>query len=278
MDDTKNNIAETVAREARKPVVMEINGLKVLALPDGYKTEDLDKLMPAPRRKIANVTLGDTDSFIDYTKRHGSLDTATVWCDAAFREGKVKLTAILNDHGETATEPHWRDHIANYTPTFATEWTRWFTKDKQQFSQPDFAAFIEENIRDIAGDGDTSASGAQMLEMALNFEANQDLRFKSAMRLQNGAVQISFAENDDAQTLTKMQMFDKFGIGIPVFWGGQAYAIEARLRYRARDGKVVFWFELIRPDKVLEDAAKGLVEQVKTGTGLPLFYGHPFAR
>lgn len=115
-----------------------------------------------------------------------------------------------------------------------------------------------------------------MLEMALSFEANQDMRFKSAIRLQNGGVQMSFVQDDDDQTLQKMQLFERFAIGIPVFWNGDAYRIEARLRYRVRDGKLTFWYDLLRQDKVLEAATKTVIEQIRTNTGNPFFFGEPF--
>ena len=117
-----------------------------------------------------------------------------------------------------------------------------------------------------------------MLEMALTFEANQDMRFKSAIRLQNGGVQMSFVQDDDAQTLQKMQVFDRFSIGLPVFWNGDAYRIDARLRYRVRDGKLTFWFELIRQDKVLEAATQTLIGQIREKTGNPFFFGEPFSQ
>ena len=276
-DKDQTNIAETIFREARKPGLLELGGNDThLAVPDGFKLEDIEKFMPVPRRKRGKVSMNDADSFIAYAKRHGSLTASTIWCDANYQTGKIKLTAILNDHGEAQEETAWRDHIATFAPAFSEEWNRWYQKHAQPFDQAAFAAFLEENSKDIAS-AEGSPTGVQMLEMALGFEANQDLRFKSAMRLQNGAVQISYVENDDDQTLKKMQMFDKFSIGIPVFWEGEAYRIDARLRYRARDGKVNFWFELIRPDKVLEDATKGLVEKVKTETGRPFFNGNPFA-
>lgn len=116
-----------------------------------------------------------------------------------------------------------------------------------------------------------------MLEMALTFEANQDMRFKSAIRLQSGGVQMQFVQDDDAQTLQKMQVFDRFSLGFPVFWNGDAYRIDARLRYRVRDGKLTFWFELIRQDKVLESATQTLISQIREKTGNPFFFGDPFA-
>lgn len=86
---------------------------------------------------------------------------------------------------------------------------------------------------------------------------------------------MSFVQDDDNQTLTTMKLFEKIAIGIPIFWGGDAYQITARLRYRVKEGRLTFWYELIRPDKILEDATKTLINKIKVSTGVPLFFGQP---
>lgn len=278
-----SNLAETLARELKQPIeiISEPGGnVKRVALPPGWKLEERDddaKLLATPRRKTARVRLLDADSFIDYVKRHGSLTDSTIWCIADYKQGKVDFTAIINDHGEEPGKADWRDHRASFTPEFSEEWARWVGKNKQAFTQAEFASFIEDNLKDIAS-VEGQPTGAQMLEMALTFEANQDMRFKSAIRLQNGGVQMSFVQDDDAQTLQKMQVFDRFSIGFPVFWNGDAYRVDARLRYRVRDGKLAFWFELIRQDKVLEAATQTLIAHIREKTGNPFFFGQPFVR
>lgn len=275
------NLAQTLSREMKTPIEIgsEPNAhIKRIAMPPGWNLQERDeeKLLDAPRRKRATIVLNDADSFVDYIKRHGSLGDSTIWCIANYKAGDVKFTGIINDHGEARDAAAWRDHKASFSPDFSEEWNRWVGKNKQPFNQQDFASFIEENLKDIAS-VDGSPTGAQMLEMALTFEANQDMRFKSAIRLQSGGVQMSFAQDDDAQTIQKMQVFDRFTIGLQVFWNGDAYRIDARLRYRVRDGKLTFWFELIRQDKVLEDATSTLISQIKEKTGNPFFFGNPFA-
>lgn len=272
------NLAETLAREIKSPKIVEAGPEHFLriALPPGWTMAERDdeKLQLTPRRKRAKVRAHDADSFCVYLSRHGSVSHSTIWCEADYSAGKVGFTAIINDHGEEE-DPHWRDHTCHYAPVFSQEWKNWTSKNKGHFGQAEFAAFIEDNLKDIAG-GDGLPSGAQMLEMALSFEANQDMRFKSAIRLQNGGVQMSFVQDDDQQTLQKMQMFDRFAIGLPVFWNGDAYRVDARLRYRVRDGKLTFWFELIRSDKVLEAATQTLISQIRDNTELPFFFGEPF--
>jgi len=276
-----NNIAETLAREMKQPIeiISEPSGnLKRVALPPYWTLVEKDddaRLLAAPRRKIAKVRLLDAESFIEYVRRHGSMADSTIWCVADYLAGKVNFLGILNDHGEDENKAAWRDHRATFAPVFSEEWNRWVAQHKKPFSQADFASFIEDNLKDIAS-VEGQPTGAQMLEMALTFEANQDMRFKSAIRLQNGGVQMSFAQDDDAQTLQKMQVFDRFSIGFPVFWNGDAYRLDARLRYRVREGKLTFWFELIRQDKVLEAATQTLIAEIREKTGNPFFFGEPF--
>lgn len=275
------NIAETLAKEMKQPIVIRestADRISRVAHPPGWQIIQFDdeKYLDAPIRKKATVRLIEINSFIDYIKRHGSLSTSTTWCEVNYYAGEVSFTAILNDHGETEDAPAWRDHTAKFKPEFSEEWIRWNKLNRESLSQAGFAAFIEENLKDIAT-VNSSPTGGQMLEMALSFEANQDMKFKSAIRLQSGGVNMSFVQTDDAQTIAQMQMFDRFTLGLPVFWGGDAYQVDARLRYRQREGKLTFYYELIRQDKVLEAATQTLIKTIRETTGNPFFYGDPFA-
>ncbi|KIP12914.1 hypothetical protein KY49_685 [Burkholderia sp. MSHR3999] len=279
----ESNLAETLAREMKQPIDIGSNtaaAVRRIALPPGWTLAEKDESnkLPAPLRKLATVRVRDADSFIEYVKRHGSLTDSTVWCQADYTKGQVAFVSIINDHGEDPDKAAWRDHRAHFSPEFSEEWRRWIGKNKQSFTQAEFAAFIEENLKDVANpDGSGFPAGADMLAMALQFEATQDMRFKSAIRLQNGGVNMSFVQDDDDQTLQKMQMFERFAIGIPVFWNGDAYQVDARLRYRVRDGKLTFHYELIRHDKVLEAASNTVIATIKEKTGNPFFFGDPFA-
>lgn len=283
MEKLQPNLAETLAKELKSPIEIASNmdaALRRVALPPGWSLEvqDDSTKLPTPLRKRAVVRVKDADSFIDYVKRHGSLTDCTIWCKADYVKGEVAFTGIINDHGSDESKPAWRDHRAYFSPEFSEEWRRWTSKHKQAMSQTEFAAFIEDNLKDIASpDSAGLPTGAMMLEMALSFEATQDMRFKSAIRLSNGGVNLSFVQDDDAQTLQKMAVFERFAIGIPVFWNGDAYQVDARLRYRVRDGKLNFWFELVRTDKILESASATVISTIREKTGNPFFFGDAFA-
>ena len=276
--EPRNNLAETLAKELKKPFEIagdELSHVRRVALPPGWTLKEIDdeKLLEQPRRKVACVRLDDASSFIAYVCLHGTLET-TIWAEADYTAGKIKFLSILNDNGGQEEDSGWRDHRAFYAPKFSEEWNRWKGADKKPMTQAEFATFIEDNLADIAG-SDGLPSGADMLRMSIDFEAKQDMRFKSALRLQSGGVDLAFVQQEDNGTLEKMKLFDRFAIGIPVFWGDAAYRVEARLRYRVREGKLSFWFELIRANKVLEAAANAIVDKITDAVQMPIFLGQP---
>lgn len=278
------NIAETLAREIKKPEGMfQIYDVHGFATPPGWQMQqiDMEKYLPVPRRKVAKVILTDADTYVDYIKRHGSLANCTLLCKADFLKGTLGFTAILNDHGEQEDQQHWRDHTAAYVPEKSVEWSTWLANNgsDKAMTQIQFAAFLEENLKDIASTGEDLPTGSAILQMALDFEAKQDMRFKSAVRLQSGGVRMEYVEDEDKNTVAVMKVFERFQIAIPVLRDDTArYPITARLRYRQRDGRVIFWYELVRQDLIMEQSARALVESIKTRAGVPFFFGSPFAQ
>lgn len=273
------NIAETLAREMKEPELIASpvdSARQHLLLPPGWTHVHIDdeQLKHNPRRAKAAAQVSDVGSFLGYIKRNGSVDETTVWCTASMLAGELRFIAVLNDHCATTKLAGWRDHTCTFEPVLSEEWRRWLEHNRKPFSQSEFAAFIEDNRGNIASiDGMPTA--AQMLEMALSMEAVQDVRFKSAIRLASGGVQLQFVHDDDAQTLARMQLLERFALGLPVFRGGDAFQINTRLRYRVRDAKVTFWYEMERPDMVFEAAARTLVDLVRAGVGREVFFGKP---
>ncbi|MBL8474426.1 MAG: DUF2303 family protein [Rhodocyclaceae bacterium] len=237
---------------AVQPIMMH-GGVPFVVVPKDYKVHDLESLQIVPFRKRANVTTTDTRSFIDYTKKHGSLDQCTVYADIDAESSRFNLVAVINDH--CADMPQWRDHRCQFMPAQAVEWKRWLGSNKKPVSQAEFATWLEDNLSDIASTVEGMPRGADILQMALGFE---------------------FAEDENIDTRTKMQVFERFTLGLPVFDGGaSAYPLVARLKYREKDGKVTFWYELIRPDRVFKQAVKDELARIAGETGFPVIYGTP---
>lgn len=287
-DDTcPENIAETLARELPKPELLFIDtpnaeeamgSVSHVALPKGFTLQALDneKLLAHPRRTVATAALADSDSFCDYVKRHAE-PRSVVWCAFNPVSYAVSFTAVIDEHHD---RPGWRAHKATFAPTLSQEWQVWTRNDKQSKSQVAFAEFLEQNEPDIAA-LEGYPSSLQMMTMAQNFEARQDQRIKSSVRLQSGGIQLEYVADADKGTIERMSVFDKFCIGIPVFWTTPkpdapevAYRVKARLRYRVKEGAVTFHYELIRPDQTHQLATLALIAAVKAGIGeTPLLMG-----
>lgn len=245
-----------------------------VALPKGFTVQAIDneRLLAHPRCTQATALLSDAESFIAYVNRHAGAESV-VWCSFDPQTFNLGFVAVIDEHAKAL--PGWRKHKAGYTPTMSAEWKTWSGnngKDKAK-DQITFAEFLERNESDI-----TSVPGyptsADMMKMATEFEANGQKNVKSLVRLQGGGVRIDYVDDDTAATVTHMRTFEKFAVGLQVFWAGPGYRIDARLKYRHNAGKVHFWYELIRPDRVHEAAAKELIERVRAGIGAtPLLMG-----
>lgn len=271
-----NDVASIVDLAAQiKPVEIASSGnIKRIALPEGWQLHEKNdsNLLQTPPRKIGSIHLLSDESFIQYIIRHRNIESTTIYCNSDYIKSIVEFTCIINDHIGNEQGQQWRDYRATFTPRLSKEWGTWNGNNRRQLTQTEMAFFIEENLQDIVA-AEGYPTGQQLLEMATSFQANQDMRFKSAIRLQNGGVNMSFVQDDDTATLSQMKLFERIAIGIPVFWNGDAYQITARLRYRVKEGKLTFWYELIREDKVLEDATNNLINKIKQETGVYFYHG-----
>lgn len=283
MSDQQENLARTLADVLPKATLVgaldksNADGVKLYAVPKGtdLKEIDLERLLAAPRRAKLQVQTADADSFLAYVARHASA-TTVCWCKFDPQTFALSFQAVFDDFGPQAA-PGWRGHRVTYTPEASAEWKVWTGNNggSKAMGQLDFASFLERQESDIAA-VEGMPSSLQMMEMATAFEANSEKRVKSVVKLQGGGTRLDFVDDNDAETEARMKLFDRFAVGIPVFWAGPGYRIDARLKYRqASGGKVTFWYELIRADRVHEAAAKELILRVQVGlpAGTPLLMG-----
>ena len=259
-----------------------------LSVPHTRRVQSIERLAFQPPRRVGEVCLSTLDSFIQYVKRNEVSGRTTVW--ARLDETQVTETefvAVFNDTLESSVPlgadeapQGWRDDRAIYSPVPTREWLTWSGKDRARMSQREFAQFLEENLDDVhvlGPDVGRLPSGADMLEMSRSLEITSTSRLRSHAREQSGSFEFTFIKSEDDATVERMKFFDRFCVLLAPFQNGPtppAWPIPARLRYRAEsDGKVVFWYELIRPDKVLQAAVGEMLVRVRNETGVPVLEG-----
>lgn len=221
-------------------------------VPGGVKLQDLEGLLAAPTRIRQAVNILDADTFIDYVNRYAS-SASVVFCDGP--EGRT-FKAVLDYH--QPDQPSWGQHVAVYQCPISIEWGRWKSSDRKKMDQATFAEFFEDNIKDITvPEGiPTAPSAADMLEISRTLEAKKNISFRQGTRLDNGQVQLTYNEQIDGQAgeTGQLKIPEQFYIGVKPFLGGDAFCVAVRFRYRIQESRLVMWFELVRPDKVLEEA------------------------
>lgn len=214
-----------------------------VVVPDGYKVKSLEEFLPAPAATRAQATLHDEDSFCRYWARFAHNGSAL------FADPKNhKMCAVFDYH--TKDRPSWCKHTAVLACVHSPEWQAWRSKDGQAMSQTAFAEFIETNLSDII-----KPDSAKVLEASRSLQAKKNIRFVSAVRLEDGERQFSYEEEIKGTTAKGAVRFpEELHLGIPVFQGGARYAVLARLRYRINDDGLVLWYALHRPSHIVDDA------------------------
>lgn len=275
-DEKITTEAEAIAKLAATPKVLQPGGVPYLVFPDGWRAEDVEHDLPSPLRKQGYIQIHEVNSFIDVCKRYGSLAACNVYLDVDYAKQNIAAIAIFNDHADGDGVAGWRDHRAIFKPAFSEEWKRWNLHNKIEMTQIKLANFLEDNIADIVP-GDKLPSGSDVLTFVTKLEETRKVKYGSAINLQNGMVQIEFIEEGDSATKGRLELFREFAIGIRPFFNGEGYEIRALLRYRIErnTGQITFWYELKRPDRVLEEASKELIETIRSKTGLPIIFGEP---
>lgn len=271
--------AQTIADLSQKPFVQDVSGIPFTFTPKGDGAWDFASLeahLEKPARKKGTTTLHDVESFIATCKRYGSLGSAVIYINADYTHNKVEATAIFNEHGDDGNPAGWRDHKALFIPRQTKQWQDWISFDSKKLNQIDLANFFEQNISDFAATPG-KPTGGEVLTFVTCLQETRTVKYGSAINLQNGLVQLEFTEDNEKAQKGKLELFKEFSLGLSPFFGGEAIQVDAFLRYRIdrNTGGIAFWYELKKPEKVLEFACANIIKQIKEQTGLPVLFGTP---
>lgn len=239
-----------VALRSAAPTLLEAGSIYAFATPVGGDIEihDLEKMLPAPRRKRGIYHPATVEALTDYLNVHSATST-TVWVHPT----SGSIVAIVDDHG--ADTPGWREHRVELQLTPTPEWTFWLRRDGHMLSQVEFAEHIEEGAVSIV-----RPDAATMLEVAQTFHAHTTAEFRSSTRLQSGETRLAYDETVQASAGAAGDMIvpTELQLSISPFLGEPPYRVTARLRFRVNGGKLTLGYRLDRPDRIASDALDGI--------------------
>lgn len=238
-------------------------GSPFVVVPEAARVEDLSKLIhndyaPRPHRIKSHVTVSDVASFLAYWETYHD-DNSRMFAD----ENRNAIYGVLDYHQGSVAR--WGSHRVTLQLQLSEEWNIWNINDKHQFSQTDFAEFLEDNSPDIF-----EPPAASMLDIARTFQASSEMNFRSAVRLQNSTVQLVYNEVVSGAAggeTGELSIPEWFRIQIPVYVRSPRKPLDVRFRYRLNRGTLTLWYSLVRPLDVLREAFRETVTQIRGVAG-----------
>ncbi len=292
---TDAGVVAEIVTEHVKPTILDLRTpdggtASVLILPSALEAhsikEFVDEYRLEPDRRRGTATLYELDSFIAHAKRFLDKDSML------FADPKPTAPALLvvfDYHRAGSGKPRFGDHRARYAFPLSDEWTRWSSHNTSTMGQQPFAEWIENNLADIAPPdnigagvkqfvaqiGGSFASPSRLLELAHNLSIRVGSKIHHAQNLGSGETQFTYVTEHQDEAGAPLKIPSAFLLAIPVFRGGARYQIPARLRYRVKEGAVVWFYDLYRTDVVFDHAFKESCERAHKEIDLPLLYGSP---
>ena len=293
---TQASITETEAlakilHDNARSRVIEHDGNEFLVAPQNAKVHDLKALVAPyqdrPDRRKGVYHLSRTQSLIDFANRYKAEETyikASGKVDGNTLEAKAVV--VFNPHPAGADHKlaGHEDFSAIYNFPVSKELTGWLAQNAKGMGQADFAAFIEDHIVDmidpqfhelerdlekvLAGKG---ADPITMLELSRGLEVRVNEQVKNQGRLQSGEQVLTFSIEHAGADGQPLRIPSWFIINVPVFEGDAPHNIPVRLRYRVKEGRGTWFYELFRMEKVFDFAFNASLERIKGETNLPLF-------
>lgn len=228
-------------------------------VPEGAALESLERFGAAPARMRGKIVAHDVETFTTYFNDFAGAESR-IFADLK----AVTIVGVLDYHDPKRDQPAgWREHAITYVAPKSPEWLVWTGHSGKKMSQVDFATFIEDNLPDIV-----EPAGAEVLEIARTLEARKKVEFASSVRLADGSFQLTYNETvSEVKSKGSITVPDHFTLGIPVFLNDEPYRVNARLRFRIEEGRLSFWYDLHRPEKIVEDAFTRVIGAVAEQTG-----------
>ncbi len=232
----------------------------------GVEIVPLDALLMNPKRVDSRVELIDVDSFCSYVNVYKEPDFTALFAGAA----AFKVTAKLDYHragAENEPEPRSCTHTCTLSLDPDPDWQAWMGFNGKYVSQDEFAQFLDSQQWVII-----EPDAASVRDIVLKFQATAITKFERPVYDEvTGSVKMSFV--NEAEQKGTMKLPGALLLHLAPFRSAPRQSVEAKLRWRFREGSVAFGFEIVRPDKIAETAFLEVIDHIESETGYRAYIG-----
>lgn len=291
---TEASAVANIVTRLTKPalVVLEPNedpakAIKVLVGPGGDVIsikKFVDEYRTGPERRKGTTTLHDLSSFVQFVMRFQDQGSA-IFADRI--NATPLLTAVLDYSQGNGAAPRFGEHRAVYPFPLSDEWKAWTSLNAKPMGQAAFAEFLEGRIADVIDPLSALettkelmesllckfASPARLMDLARSLTVRVESTVANQQNLSSGESVLRYDTVHTDERGAPLDVPGAFLISVPVFRSDVRYQLAARLRYRVKEGKVTWWFELYRSAETFDHAFSQACLFASAQTSLPLFMG-----
>jgi len=235
-----------------------------------HKDMMLTKLHECLRRPDkATVLMRNQYDFIEYFKRFSDA-RSVIFAD----RDKHEILAELDYIDPRKVNEPTREHKVTLQLKPSTTRNAWTNMSNRSLTQTEFAEFLEEHAEDI-----TQPDAATILEVAKTLIATTEVDFKQSKRLQDGQVQLRYEEtiNARAGAQGELEIPEYITVGIPFFEDSAQTSVRFALRYRIKEGQLVFILRPIRMKDSIDQAFAQVVQELRDELDNPVYMGEAHA-
>jgi Uncharacterized conserved protein (DUF2303). len=256
-----------------------------------------------PARKKGRANVLTLQSFIALVNRHAT-DHSVIFANTDWRS--PEFTAIIDYHCKNRMVPETLEngeptgneifveglpdngkHHIHYTFPLSEEWKTWMAGNGKPMDQADFAIFLEDRIAELASPTDfeksnlerdfatTVAPPSQIVQLSRGLKIHVESKGAHTVNLASGEGQISWEETHKDADGKALKVPGIFMVSVAPFHRGETVRMPVRLRYRAKDGKILWFYQLYRPDLHITERVLGDLAIVGEETKLPTYEGNP---
>ncbi|WP_323011085.1 DUF2303 family protein [Paracoccus sp. (in: a-proteobacteria)] len=266
------------------PVLWNPKDGMVISLKDeleGYRQR------PARRKGTAVVqTLGSFIALVNHQKIEAE---SVVFADTDWTA--PSFTAVLDYHpavrGTYEPDAGNGQHRVHYPFPLSEEWTAWVKQNGEVMNQLDFATFLEDRAPELAAPTEaevialeqefstTVATPAKLVQLSRGLKVHVSSQLAEERTLNSGEGQIKWEEVHKNESGEPLKVPGIFLLSVAPFKSGEKVRIPVRLRYRPQNGRVLWFYEIYRPDLHITERVEADLDKVASETGLPTFEGKP---
>ena len=234
------------------------------------KFQSLEEYYKKPLEKSGLNEFEEVKSFNFFVLRHKVDEETVIYAN---RKDKV-FNCVFDDH--SAGGASRRKFQAALKLSYSDQWSSWAGKNKEYFSQSDFAEFLEDNRVDFMAmsDGESkNLSAVELIALVEQLQSTRKCTFSSKINRNDGSMNFSF-QNEEKSQSGNISIPEKMVLAIPVFEGGDIFAVEIRLRHRinTESGGLKFFYVIDQMKRIEKKAFDKMRDRVSDGATSPESY------